>query len=94
VARANAHVTELEIELLSGRQHQIRRHAVLSGHEVIGDRRYGEARYVARIKSIFGFSRLMLHAEVLELRVASGLVAIHAPAPEEFQVLFAEPEKR
>ncbi|MBW2539935.1 MAG: RNA pseudouridine synthase, partial [Deltaproteobacteria bacterium] len=36
----SAHYTKVEIELLSGRKHQIRRHAKLSGHPVVGDARY------------------------------------------------------
>ena len=37
----SAHYTMVEIELLTGGTHPIRRHAKLSGHPVVGDARYG-----------------------------------------------------
>ena len=36
---ASAHYTMVEVELLSGRTHQIRRIAKLAGHPVVGDAR-------------------------------------------------------
>ncbi len=35
--------TELEVRLITGRKHQIRRHFAGLGHPVLGDRRYGSA---------------------------------------------------
>jgi RluA family pseudouridine synthase len=47
---------------LSGRKHQIRRHAKLSGHPIVGDRRYGSKRALAILEERFGYDRLGLHA--------------------------------
>jgi 23S rRNA-/tRNA-specific pseudouridylate synthase len=58
-----------EIEIKSGRTHQIRIHLSGIGHPVIGDRRYGGK----------AASRLMLHAWKLE---HPQLGTIEAPAPE------------
>jgi 23S rRNA-/tRNA-specific pseudouridylate synthase len=52
----------VEIELLSGRKHQIRRHAKLSGHAVVGDARYGSKRAADYLKKNFAFDRLALCA--------------------------------
>ncbi len=63
----SAHYTMVEIELLSGRTHQIRRHAKLAGHPVVGDARYGSMRAVNYLKRNCAFDRLALHARSLTL---------------------------
>jgi 23S rRNA-/tRNA-specific pseudouridylate synthase len=52
---------------MTGRPHQIRRHAKLSGHPVVGDRRYGSTRSLRYLKEKAGFARLGLHAYGLDL---------------------------
>lgn len=61
--------TLLACEPLSGRKHQIRRHARLAGHAVVGDRRYGSPRSVRFLADRCGFDRLGLHAHVLSVRL-------------------------
>jgi RluA family pseudouridine synthase len=61
------HYTMVECEPLSGRTHQIRRHAKLAGHPVVGDRRYGSLRSIAHVRKQCGFMRLALHA--MQIRV-------------------------
>jgi RluA family pseudouridine synthase len=56
------HYTMVEIELMTGRKHQIRRHAKLAGHPVVGDERYGSVRAVKYLMEHHGFHRLALHA--------------------------------
>jgi len=63
----SAHYTLVECEPLTGRVHQIRRHAKLAGHPVVGDLRYGSRRAVHFLKTQAGFSRLGLHAMRLTL---------------------------
>lgn len=87
ILRANEHVTELEIDLMTGRQHQIRKHAALAGHAVIGDTRYGDPSYHRMIEKRFGFSRMLLHAQRLELQGPVNICAV-APLPEEFAKIF------
>jgi RluA family pseudouridine synthase len=72
VLEHSPHYTMVEIELLSGRTHQIRRHAKLSGHPVVGDARYGPARAMAYVKRNCGFDRLALHARSLAIRLPGG----------------------
>ncbi|MBU4053853.1 MAG: RNA pseudouridine synthase, partial [Proteobacteria bacterium] len=57
--------TLVEIELMTGRKHQIRRHAKLAGHPVVGDLRYGSARAAKYLKENHQFDRLALHAYAL-----------------------------
>ena len=52
----------LSCEPVSGRQHQIRRHAKLAGHPVVGDRRYGSKRALQHLQNAYPDLRLALHA--------------------------------
>jgi len=63
------HYSLVECEPLTGRKHQIRRHAKLAGHPVVGDRRYGSLRSLAYLRRHHDFSRLGLHAHGLTLRL-------------------------
>lgn len=65
----STHYTWVEMELLTGRTHQIRRHAKLAGHPIVGDSRYGSARAIAFLRQHHGFDRLALHAHALTLRL-------------------------
>jgi 23S rRNA-/tRNA-specific pseudouridylate synthase len=66
----SAHYTMVQIELLSGRTHQIRRHAKLSGHPVVGDARYGSTRAIDYLKGNHAFDRLALHARALTFQLS------------------------
>jgi 23S rRNA-/tRNA-specific pseudouridylate synthase len=68
----SVHYTMVEVELLSGRTHQIRRHAKLAGHPVVGDARYGSTRAVDYLKRNCGFDRLALHASALTITLPGG----------------------
>jgi len=65
----SVHYTMVEIEPLSGRVHQIRRHAKLAGHPVVGDTRYGSTRAANHVKLHHGFDRLALHAHALTVKL-------------------------
>ena len=55
----------MEIELFTGRTHQIRVHAAHCGHPVAGDDKYGNSECNAQLKKM-GLKRLFLHAYRLE----------------------------
>jgi RluA family pseudouridine synthase len=87
----SAHYTMVGIELLTGRTHQIRRHAKLSGHPVVGDARYGSMRAINYLKRNFAFDRLALHAHALTLQLPDGTApeTIETPAiPSQMLDLF------
>lgn len=65
VLRTNKFFTEVYIELLTGRQHQIRKHAAISKHAIVGDSRYGDKKYNDNIAKLYGAKRMQLHAEKL-----------------------------
>lgn len=68
--------TLLEVDLVTGRRHQIRAHLYNIGHPVMGDTVYGAKRPVG------GASRLMLHAWRLKLPRLDSV--LEAPLPEDF----------
>lgn len=75
----------LEVELLTGRTHQIRVHLASLGHPVVGDRVYGPRR------SLPGASRQMLHAWRLRLMhpVTGEALQGEAPVPDDMQQMMA-----
>ena len=93
----SAHYTKVEIELLSGRKHQIRRHAKLSGHPVVGDTRYGSKQAIDYLKKHFAFDRLALHAHALTFQLPDGTEpeTVTTPAiPDQMQNLFKNDPKK
>lgn len=54
--------TLTEVELLTGRTHQIRAHLAAAGYPVIGDLKYGDSGTNRKIKQRFGLSTQFLHA--------------------------------
>ncbi len=79
--------TLLEVELETGRQHQIRLHLSHIGLPVVGDLVYGRQRAPA-----VGADRQMLHAELLEfIHPTSGQrVRAVSPLPDDFRRLLAK----
>ncbi len=69
VIEHSIHYTMVNIEILTGRRHQIRRHAKLAGHPVVGDGRYGSTRAVNFLNKNFKFNRLALHAHAITLKL-------------------------
>ena len=86
ILRRSAYYTLIECELLTGRKHQIRRHARLAGHAVVGDERYGTPRSLKFLREEKGFTRLALHSFSLEVKPPQ------APAPQLFQSPAIPPE--
>ena len=76
----------MQIDIETGRTHQIRVHAAASGHPVAGDNKYGDAAFNRKMKKQ-GLKRLFLHASHIVLPLGEGL-SVHAPLPKDLsQVL-------
>lgn len=58
--------TLMEVEIITGRTHQIRAHLAKAGYPVIGDVKYGDRRVNAFIGKRFGWTTQLLHAYKLE----------------------------
>jgi len=79
----------IQVELVTGRTHQIRVHCQAEGHPIAGDDKYGDTEFNRAMRKI-GVRRLMLHASSLELPPGKYTpeIVIHAPLPAEFEQLF------
>jgi 23S rRNA pseudouridine1911/1915/1917 synthase len=97
VARRFNRFTLLDVELKTGRTHQIRVHLAWLKHPVVGDETYGGGRDNSiqdpKLKSLIrGLNRQFLHAEKLAFtHPATGdRVQFHSPLPPELSNLLTE----
>lgn len=91
VISASSHYSLVECELVTGRKHQIRRHAKLNKTPITGDRIYGSPRSLRFLRENCGFERLGLHAGSLEFRTPAGEVRhIESKTPEIILRLIAD----
>jgi 23S rRNA pseudouridine1911/1915/1917 synthase len=80
-------MTLLEVDLETGRTHQIRVHLAHIGHPVVGDRMYGGRRERRRAASdLLSVDRQMLHAWRLGFHHprTGAWLEVTAPLPEDF----------
>lgn len=80
---ASPEASLLEVEILTGRTHQIRVHAQAAGHPLVGDGKYGDARLDKRLAAAPGRPRLMLHAAALAIPALGEAPALEVAAPLE-----------
>ena len=76
----------LELELGTGRTHEIRLHLAGRALPILGDDRHGDFALNKRLRRSSGLRRLMLHAR--SLRLPGGLV-VTSPMPERFGAFLA-----
>ena len=78
----------LDLELESGRTHQIRVHAAHLGHPVCADDRYGDPIFNQRMADK-GATRLFLHAAELEFAhpITNSKITVVADEPPELTVV-------
>lgn len=75
----------IDVELETGRTHQIRVHFAHISHPVIGDKIYGRTTLV--MAGSIGLQRMFLHAKSLEFvhPTTGAPVAVHEPLPKDLQ---------
>lgn len=83
--------TLLEVELITGKPHQIRAHLASLGHPLIGDFKYGDLQINKRFQNQYGLQHQLLHAFRVEFPRTDEPAGIHlsgksitAPCPELF----------
>jgi len=76
----------LELELGTGRMHQIRRHLALTGNPVLGDDKYGDFSLNHLLRKTMKLNKLLLHASRLIIPETGGnpRLDLSAPLPEHF----------
>ena len=86
-----ADVSLIQVELETGRTHQIRVHCQSQGYPLVGDAKYGDDDFNQQCKK-YGLTRLFLHAKSLGFRSpATGeSVMVEAPLPADLQQALAQ----
>lgn len=83
--------TLLEVELITGRSHQIRAHLASIGHPLFGDTKYGNPIRNRELQDRFHIRNQLLHSYRLEMPALSGELSylsgkvFTAPLPKDFQ---------
>ncbi|MFM1885257.1 MAG: hypothetical protein RL026_414 [Pseudomonadota bacterium] len=72
--------TLVEVQLLTGRTHQIRVHAQYAGHPLAGDDKYGDPAFNEQMAAL-GLSRLFLHAHSVGYEDPERHVDVSVSAP-------------
>ncbi len=85
--------TLVEVELITGKSHQIRIHMASIGHPLLGDYKYGDKKWNDQYKEKFQISSQQLYACRLQFPQMEGVLCylsgkcFEAPVPESFQLL-------
>jgi len=85
---SNQYFSQVDIVLATGRQHQIRKHAALAGHAIIGDDRYGNRQYNRMIQQRYGTVQLCLCAKKLTIELQSEHFEFNVSIPDSWGVFF------
>ena len=82
---------QVQLQALTGRRHQLRRHMKHIAHPIIGDATHGKGPLNRAIAEHLGAQRLWLHAMRLEMRhpVSSAQLVIAAPPGPEWDLWHA-----
>lgn len=82
----------MELEPLTGRRHQIRRHLKHISHPIIGDATYGKGRHNRLFQELFGCHRLLLSCTAMTLRHPQGgrELRLAAPPAEDFSRVLSQ----
>lgn len=75
----------VQIDLETGRMHQIRAHFESVGHPLIGDSRYGDFALNREFRKDFGLKRLFLHSGRLEFDWKNERIAVDSALPAELR---------
>lgn len=82
--------TLVEVDLLTGRTHQIRVHLSSIGFPILGDKIYGREKTNREVEEIFGLTRQWLHAYRLEFCLFGTDYAFVAPLKDDLKKCLPE----
>jgi RluA family pseudouridine synthase len=86
------YATFVEVQIETGRKHQIRRHMASIGHPLILDPLFGNAKTDKVFKRKYGYGRFFLHAASLSLPhpITGKIISVQAPLPSAFTEVLAK----
>ena len=93
IQKLNQQYTYLEVELITGKTHQIRAHLASIEHPLIGDAKYGNVESNQYFQKKYKLENQLLHAYRLEFPVLDGCLeplsemVFLAPIPKEFKAI-------
>lgn len=88
-----ADCTLLEMQLITGKTHQLRAHLAAIGHPIWGDRKYGDPQVNQSVRAKFAVSNQCLHASRVVWKEKDGLLShlygktMTAPLPKQMQAI-------
>jgi tRNA pseudouridine65 synthase len=82
----------LEVDLLTGRTHQIRRHLAHIRHYIIGDKKHGDNRQNIFFEKQFGLVNLLLHSKEMSFQhpLNEEKITVPCPLPAHFRRIMQE----
>lgn len=82
----------MEMDLLTGRTHQIRRHLAHIRHYILGDKKHGDNKQNIFFETQFGLQNLLLHSWKLGFihPMTKERIQISCPPPPHFQKIMLE----
>lgn len=82
----------LEMDLLTGRTHQIRRHLAHIRHYIIGDKKHGDNKQNIFFEKQFALQNLLLHSWKLSFShpISNKKITLTCPPPVHFQRIMQE----
>lgn len=81
VVKRFSHCELVEIDLQTGRMHQIRAHAQLSGHPIAGDDKYGDRAFNRMMQKSYHLKRLFLHSQEVSFQLPDEKDVLTLKAP-------------
>lgn len=77
----------VEVEIQTGRKHQIRQHFSTIGHPIVLDSQYGDLHFNRKFRILYRLGRQFLHAAKLSFMhpMLKKEIVIEAPLPMDLQ---------
>jgi tRNA pseudouridine65 synthase len=81
----------LEVQLLTGRTHQIRRHMAHIRHYILGDKKHGDNKQNIFFEQQFQLQNLLLHSWKLSFDhpISNKKITVTCPIPDHFRTIFS-----
>ncbi|MBT4760688.1 MAG: tRNA pseudouridine(65) synthase TruC [Bdellovibrionaceae bacterium] len=85
----------LELEIFTGRKHQIRRHLSFDAHHIVGDVNYGKGWLNKTFRENYNFHRMFLHCHFLSIThpISGERLNIHCELDSDLKELLVTLEK-
>ncbi len=85
--------TLLDVEIETGRKHQIRKHLAAVGTPVIGDDTYGDFKINREFKRSYGLKRQFLHCQSMKLSFDGKRIEFFAPLSKDLEEVIEKMER-